>query len=96
MARRLASLSGLLKLKLPPTRITITPARTTPTRTMSRNTNQNKQDILVPTFEPHKPVVPLGQDLLHGLPREKHIVVVLGVGPGLGLAIAQSELGLSS
>lgn len=32
---------------------------------------------------------PLGACALHGPRREEHIVVVLGVGPGLGLAIAR-------
>ncbi|WFD02815.1 hypothetical protein MOBT1_001500 [Malassezia obtusa] len=44
---------------------------------------------LTTTKEPAAPVDPLGAAPLHGPPREKHIVVVLGVGPGLGLAIAR-------
>jgi NAD(P)-dependent dehydrogenase (short-subunit alcohol dehydrogenase family) len=32
----------------------------------------------------------LGEDLLHGPRLEEHIVIVLGVGPGLGLSIAQT------
>ncbi|WFC93682.1 hypothetical protein MBRA1_000304 [Malassezia brasiliensis] len=41
------------------------------------------------TRTPAAPVYPLGAAPLHGLPRSKHLVVVLGVGPGLGLAIAR-------
>ncbi|WFD07966.1 hypothetical protein MVES1_003335 [Malassezia vespertilionis] len=36
----------------------------------------------------HAPVHPLGYGPLHGPRRNEHIVVVLGVGPGLGLSIA--------
>jgi hypothetical protein len=45
--------------------------------------------MLAGTKEPHPGVQPLGASALHGPPLEKHIVVVLGVGPGLGLAIAR-------
>ncbi|KAI3626295.1 hypothetical protein CBS9595_001656 [Malassezia furfur] len=41
------------------------------------------------TRTPAAPVYPLGTAPLHGPPRAKHLVVVLGVGPGLGLAIAR-------
>ncbi|EST08936.1 Short-chain dehydrogenase/reductase SDR [Kalmanozyma brasiliensis GHG001] len=50
---------------------------------------RNRTDLLTPEFTPHPPVQPLGLDLLHGPPLAEHIVVILGVGPGLGLAIAQ-------
>lgn len=41
------------------------------------------------TSRPHDKVWPLGMSPLHGPSRDRHIVVVLGVGPGLGLAIAR-------
>ncbi|PWZ02451.1 NAD(P)-binding protein [Testicularia cyperi] len=50
---------------------------------------KRRTDLLEPEYSPHDPVVRLGEDLLHGPRLEDHIVVVLGVGPGLGLAIAQ-------
>ena len=45
--------------------------------------------LLQTTAEPHEKVHPLGTSPLHGPSRDKHIVVILGVGPGLGLAIAR-------
>ncbi|KAJ1019183.1 hypothetical protein NDA18_006329 [Ustilago nuda] len=50
---------------------------------------QNRTDLLKPDFSPHKPVHPLGCDPLHGPSLPKHIVIILGVGPGLGISIAQ-------
>ncbi|SPC61701.1 uncharacterized protein UHOD_06431 [Ustilago sp. UG-2017b] len=50
---------------------------------------QNRTDLLNPDFSPHKPVHPLGCDPLHGPSLPKHIVIILGVGPGLGISIAQ-------
>lgn len=41
------------------------------------------------TDAPYPDVQPLGASPLHGPPRDQHIVFVLGVGPGLGLAIAR-------
>lgn len=53
--------------------------------------NRNRTDVLDGiTFDPYPDLPPLGEGVLHGPPREDHIVVVLGVGPGLGLAIAQT------
>lgn len=45
--------------------------------------------LLQTTAKPHDTVYPLGASPLHGPSRDKHIVVILGVGPGLGLAIAR-------
>ena len=53
---------------------------------------RGRTDLLKPSFEPHAPAQPLGHSLLHGPPRAQHIVVVLGVGPGLGLDVARSQL----
>ncbi|SYW79759.1 uncharacterized protein UBRO2_03178 [Ustilago bromivora] len=50
---------------------------------------QNRTDLFKPDFSPHKPVHPLGCDPLHGPSLPKHIVIILGVGPGLGISIAQ-------
>ncbi len=50
---------------------------------------QNRTDLLKPEFAPHAPVHRLGEDLLHGPALRDHIVVILGVGPGLGISIAQ-------
>ncbi|KAJ1598838.1 hypothetical protein NDA14_003185 [Ustilago hordei] len=50
---------------------------------------QNRTDLLKPDLSPHKPVHPLGCDPLHGPSLPKHIVIILGVGPGLGISIAQ-------
>lgn len=50
---------------------------------------QNRQDLLQPDFTPHPPVQRLGEDLLHGPGLQDHIVIVLGVGPGLGIEIAR-------
>nr|CDI54933.1 short-chain dehydrogenase reductase sdr family protein [Melanopsichium pennsylvanicum 4] len=50
---------------------------------------KNRIDLLNPDFTPHAPVKSLGQDLLHGPRIEDHVVIILGVGPGLGLSIAQ-------
>lgn len=50
---------------------------------------RNRTDLLQPEFAPHAAVLPLGQDLLHGPSLQDHIVVILGVGPGLGISIAQ-------
>lgn len=55
---------------------------------MSQNRNQRRQDLLTGTKEPHPPVQKLGLEHLHGPLQNEHIVVVLGVGPGLGIAIA--------
>lgn len=38
--------------------------------------------------DPPRPVYPLGQAPAHGPPRDEHIVVVLGAGPGVGNAVA--------
>ncbi|UZJ52447.1 hypothetical protein CBS101457_001767 [Exobasidium rhododendri] len=48
-----------------------------------------RNDMLAGTSEPHPVVQPLGTSALHGPPIDQHIVCILGVGPGLGLAIAQ-------
>ncbi|WFD31278.1 hypothetical protein MSPP1_002312 [Malassezia sp. CBS 17886] len=48
------------------------------------------ENTLKTTSRPHDAVLPLGTNKLHGPPREKHIVIVLGVGPGLGLHIARA------
>jgi hypothetical protein len=48
-----------------------------------------RTDLLQGTKEPHPKVFQLGSEELHGPKRDQHIVVVLGVGPGLGLAIAR-------
>lgn len=67
-------------------------------RTMSNNNSnkdgkssprQNRTDLLKPDFTPHKPVQPLGCDPLHGPSLPDHVVIILGVGPGLGISIAQ-------
>jgi len=50
---------------------------------------KNRTDLLTPSFEPENPVLPLGHSLLHGPKRDEHLVIVLGVGPGLGLSIAK-------
>lgn len=55
----------------------------------SSSPRKNRTDLLTPNFTPHPPVAPLGTDLLHGPPLLSHIVIVLGVGPGLGLSIAR-------
>lgn len=55
----------------------------------SSSARRNRTDLLQPEFRPHAVVQPLGHDLLHGPSLQDHIVVVLGVGPGLGIAIAQ-------
>ena len=49
---------------------------------------QNRTDLLQPDFTPHAPVQRLGEDLVHGPALQDHIVVILGVGPGLGINIA--------
>ncbi|CDU24805.1 uncharacterized protein SPSC_04638 [Sporisorium scitamineum] len=64
--------------------------KSTKTATDSSNPRQNRTDPLKPDFTPHAPVQPLGQDLLHGPGLQDHIIVILGVGPGLGISIAQS------
>jgi uracil DNA glycosylase len=56
----------------------------------SSNRNRNRGDVLNSlTTEPYAEVQRLGQDPLHGPKRDQHIVFVLGVGPGLGLAVAR-------
>jgi hypothetical protein len=55
----------------------------------SSNVNQRRVDLLAGTKEPHPPVHKLGTEALHGPKKTEHIVVVLGVGPGLGWAIAR-------
>lgn len=55
----------------------------------SSSPRRNRADLLQPEFAPHPPVEPLGHDLLHGPALQDHIVVILGVGPGLGISIAQ-------
>lgn len=58
---------------------------------MSSDTRRNRTDVLsTVTEQPYPPVQPLSLPSLHGLPREQHIVFILGVGPGLGLAVAQA------
>lgn len=52
----------------------------------------NRSDLFKPSFEAHAPPQPLGHAPLHGPPRAQHIVVVLGVGPGVGLEVARSQL----
>lgn len=52
--------------------------------------NQNRTDLLNPTTEPYPTVHALGTGALYGPPQPEHIVLILGVGPGLGLAIAQT------
>lgn len=54
----------------------------------SSSPRRNRIDLLQPDFTPHAPVQRLGQDLLHGPSLSDHIVIILGVGPGLGLSIA--------
>ncbi|SPO47396.1 uncharacterized protein PSANT_05084 [Moesziomyces antarcticus] len=61
-----------------------------PQREDKSSPRKGRQDLLVPEFTPHAPVKRLGEDLLHGPRLEEHIVIVLGVGPGLGLSIAQT------
>ncbi|WFD35973.1 hypothetical protein MCUN1_002844 [Malassezia cuniculi] len=46
--------------------------------------------MLKGTTRPHDKVWPLGTAPAHGPSRETHLVVILGVGPGLGLAIART------
>ena len=60
--------------------------------TQAMSEPRGRTDLLKPSFEPHAPAQPLGHSLLHGPPRAQHIVVVLGVGPGLGLDVARSQL----
>ena len=55
----------------------------------SSNPRQNRTDLLQPDFTPHAPVRALGQDLVHGPCLQDHVVVILGVGPGLGISIAR-------
>ncbi|PWN46650.1 NAD(P)-binding protein [Violaceomyces palustris] len=47
-------------------------------------------EMVEPTTTPHPPIQPLGDSPLHGPPRRLHVVVILGVGPGLGLSIART------
>ncbi|KAN0060388.1 hypothetical protein ACQY0O_007717 [Thecaphora frezii] len=54
------------------------------------NSNHNRSHLLVPDHAPHDPVRALGHDACHGPPLSSHILVVLGVGPGLGLSIART------
>lgn len=54
------------------------------------NGPKRRTDLLEPEFKPHDQVLKLGEDASHGPDLENHIVLVLGVGPGLGLAIAQT------
>ncbi|CBQ68856.1 conserved hypothetical protein [Sporisorium reilianum SRZ2] len=63
---------------------------TKPTQNDSSSPHRNRTELLRPEFAPHAPVQPLGHDLLHGPALADHIVVVLGVGPGLGLSIAHT------
>lgn len=56
---------------------------------MSQNRDKRRQDLLSGTKEPHPPVQKLGLEALNGPHQSEHIVLVLGVGPGLGLAIAR-------
>lgn len=63
---------------------------TKPAQSDSSSPRRNRTDLLQPEFAPHAPVKPLGHDLLHGPALTDHIVIVLGVGPGLGLSIAQT------
>ena len=60
--------------------------------TQAMSEPRGRTDLLKPSFEPHAAAQPLGHSLLHGPPRAQHIVVVLGVGPGLGLDVARSQL----
>lgn len=58
--------------------------------TMPRNISSNSRtDLLSPTTAPLPSIKPLGLTPLHGPPRHEHLVIVLGVGPGMGLAIAR-------
>ncbi|SPO27809.1 uncharacterized protein UTRI_04952 [Ustilago trichophora] len=50
---------------------------------------ESRSYLLQPEFKPHAPVQRLGEDVLHGPALQDHIVIVLGVGPGLGINIAQ-------
>lgn len=56
---------------------------------MSSNRHQNRSELLDSTSDPHPAVQALGSSSLHGPSKEKHLVVVLGVGPGLGISIAR-------
>ncbi|SPO29000.1 uncharacterized protein UTRI_04952_B [Ustilago trichophora] len=58
-------------------------------RNDSSNPRNNRTDMLRPEFKPHAPIQRLGEDLLHGPALQDHVVIVLGVGPGLGINIAQ-------
>ncbi|EPQ29008.1 uncharacterized protein PFL1_03298 [Pseudozyma flocculosa PF-1] len=51
---------------------------------------RNRIELLVPNLTPHGAVAPLGHDACHGPMTSEHIVIVLGVGPGLGLSIART------
>lgn len=56
----------------------------------SSSSHRNRGDILTSvTNDPYPAVQALGRSSLHGPPIDQHIVFILGVGPGLGLAIAQ-------
>lgn len=52
--------------------------------------NKGRSDLLKPSFEALPQTDPLGRSPLHGPPRSQHLVLVLGVGPGMGLAIARA------
>lgn len=56
----------------------------------SSSPRRNRGDVLTTvTDKPYPPVQALGHSPLHGPSIDQHIVFILGVGPGLGLALAQ-------
>lgn len=52
--------------------------------------DKNRTDLLNPTSDPYPKVEALGTGPLYGPPRDEHVVLILGVGPGLGLALAHT------